>query len=197
MKRFLPFIIIIIIIIALASSAVSFFTSLKNEKSAINKLGIDLKYIGKFLTAQLTGYPGGVNTNIATKNYNYDYIPPVAKEAAGQSGSYVPQKNTQILSEAVDTFITSGPNDGDILESANGVTFRFDAQVPSEKRGQQITFETKVSGLDNAWQTTYGKERIINFPIETKQYVFSVRVIIGNLVDQTPATRSFSVEASF
>ncbi|MBU2540146.1 hypothetical protein KJ786_03235 [Patescibacteria group bacterium] len=223
MKRFFPIIIIIVIIIALTLSGMSFFESFKNEKSSINKLGIELKDIGRFLTAQLVGYSGSVNTNVVAQNnnqinpstspsaasnspvgsknkplitYNYDYVPPVVKKAVGQSNSYVPQTNTQILPEAIDTFIISGPNNGDILESTENITFKFDAQIPADKNNQQVTFETMVYGLDSNWQTAYGKERTIYLPAESKSYVFSVRVKVGNLVDKTPAIRTFSIKVS-
>jgi len=99
-------------------------------------------------------------------------------------------------SVSIETYITSGPGEGEILNETNRVSFGFEAKVSPEETKGQITFETKIEGLDKDWQETSSKQRTIILPSGPKEYTFLVRAKIKDVIDPTPATRTFKINTS-
>jgi len=96
----------------------------------------------------------------------------------------------------VDTYIVSGPEEGEIIGTTNQVTFGFDAKVSPEQAETWIIFETKIEGFDSNWVSTWHKERIIILPPGPQKYTFSVRAKINEIIDPTPARRTFVINTS-
>jgi len=97
---------------------------------------------------------------------------------------------------SVNTYIVSGLEEGEIIDETNRVTFEFKATVLPEETAGRITFETKVEGLDTNWQGTSYSQRTIDLPAGSKEYTFWVRAKINNVIDKTPAGRTFKVNTS-
>lgn len=96
----------------------------------------------------------------------------------------------------INTDIKYGPRNGEIIEDTNKVIFEFGATVlPKETEGE-IKFETKVEGLEENWQETKQRERIIEFPPGVKEYTFLVRAKINNQIDSSPAKKTFKIKIS-
>jgi hypothetical protein len=108
----------------------------------------------------------------------------------------VTKPKTTKSSVFIDTFITSGPEQGEIIEETNRVTFEFDGVVSPQPTKGKITFETKVLGSDEKWRLSYAKKRTITLPHGPKEYTFLVRAKINNIVDLTPAKRTFKINTS-
>jgi len=97
---------------------------------------------------------------------------------------------------SVNTYIISGPKEGEALDETNQVVFRFTAWVyPKETEGQ-IMFETKIIGFDDDWKETSSQDRVVELPAGPKEYTFFVRAKIGKIVDPTPAKRTFKINTS-
>ena len=96
----------------------------------------------------------------------------------------------------IDTYITKGPKEGEIIKDSNKVTFEFDANVYPKDTDGQIFFETKVLGIDEIWKKSTAKKRTITPPPGQKEYTFFVRAKIKDSVDLTPASRTFKLEIS-
>jgi len=96
----------------------------------------------------------------------------------------------------IDTYITSGPKEGELINETTQVEFEFKAQILSPNIQGQITFETKLEGFDNQWISTYSNKRMFFLPPGPKEYTFLVRAKVGNIIDQTPATRTFKINTS-
>ena len=98
---------------------------------------------------------------------------------------------------SVNTYIISGPKEGEALDETNQVVFRFTAWVyPKETEGQ-IMFETKIIGFDEDWKETSSQDRVVELPAGPKEYTFFVRAKIGKIVDPTPAKRTFKISKIF
>ncbi len=98
---------------------------------------------------------------------------------------------------SVNTYITSGPEEGEVIEETNRVVFEFKAKVSPEETEGRIIFETKVEGFDEDWKETSSKQRTINLPSGPKEYTFLVRAKIKNITfDPTPARRNFKINTS-
>lgn len=97
---------------------------------------------------------------------------------------------------SINTYITSGPKKGEIIEETNSVTFKFKSKVSPEETKGSIKFETKVEGIDEDWKSTYSNQRTIKFPPGPKEYTFLVRAKINNIIDPTPARRTFKINTS-
>ena len=97
---------------------------------------------------------------------------------------------------SINTYITSGPEEGEVLEETNKVTFEFKAGVLPEETGGRIIFETKVEGFDENWKETSSNQRTINFPSGPKEYTFLVRAKIKDVIDKTPTERTFKINTS-
>ncbi|MBZ9572122.1 hypothetical protein KJA15_02225 [Patescibacteria group bacterium] len=97
---------------------------------------------------------------------------------------------------SVNTYITAGPEEGEIIEETNKVTFEFEAKISPEETKGRVSFETKIEGFDDDWKKTYSKKRTISLPPGPKEYIFLVRAKIKDSVDPTPAKRTFKMNVS-
>ncbi len=97
---------------------------------------------------------------------------------------------------SINTYITASPEEGEIINETNEVSFEFRAEVSPKETEGGITFETKIEGLDEDWKKTYSGKRTINFPSGPQEYTFLVRAKIKDFVDQTPAERTFKINTS-
>jgi len=107
-----------------------------------------------------------------------------------------PKTITQKPFILVDTYIVSGPEQGESIEETNWVTFEFDAKASPKETDGQIWFETKIEGFDDGWISTFSRERTVVFPSGSKEYTFLVRAKIKDLIDPTPAERTFTINTS-
>jgi len=96
----------------------------------------------------------------------------------------------------VETYITSGPENGEIINDASKITFEFKGKVFPEGISGRFYYETKLEGVDNDWKKTSSEKRTINLPAGSKEYIFWVRAKINNFIDLTPEKRTFKVEIS-
>jgi len=97
---------------------------------------------------------------------------------------------------SINTCITSGPKEREIIDDTNEVTFEFESRIsPADTEGY-VYFETKVEGLDENWKRVYSNYETIRFEGGAKEYTFMVRAVIDNIVDPTPAKRTFKVNIS-
>lgn len=97
---------------------------------------------------------------------------------------------------SINTYIVSGPKEGEVLEETNKVVFEFKAKVSPEETEGRISFETKVEGFDEDWKKTYSEKRTIDLPSGPKEYTFLVRAKIKDEIDKTPAKRTFKINTS-
>lgn len=97
---------------------------------------------------------------------------------------------------SINTYITSGPKEGEVINETNKVTFEFKAKISPEETEGRISFETKVEGFDEDWKKTYSQKRKINLPSGPKEYTFLVRAKIEDVIDKTPAKRTFKINTS-
>jgi len=97
----------------------------------------------------------------------------------------------------IDTLIVSGPKNNETITDTDQVTFKFRARVYSESIGNNIVFETKISGIDSNWKETSSNSRTIRLKTGTYKYTFSVRAKSGGFIDNTPATRTFTAKVSY
>jgi len=104
--------------------------------------------------------------------------------------------SSPVSSVSIDTFIKFGPNDREVINETNRVAFEFGAEVTPQDTQGQITFETKLIGFDDNWKETYGSQRTIDLPSGVKEYTFLIRAKINNIVDLTPAKRTFKLNIS-
>jgi len=116
----------------------------------------------------------------------------VFSESSGLAAIVKPKNPTSLIN----TFIIAGPEEGEIIEDTNMVTFEFEAKFPSKENEGWVSFETKIEGLDNNWERTSSPKRTITFPLCPKEYTFLVRAKTSNSTDPTPAKRTFKVNLS-
>ncbi|HDZ54679.1 MAG TPA: hypothetical protein ENI19_02595 [Candidatus Nealsonbacteria bacterium] len=110
------------------------------------------------------------------------------------TASVVPLKSEPFI--LIDTYITSGPEEGEIIEDTNKVTFEFDGEILIGGAKERISFETKYEGFDDDWVKTSSKKRTVNLPPGPKEYKFLVRAKTKNSADLTPASRTFKINTS-
>ena len=94
----------------------------------------------------------------------------------------------------IETYITAGPEQSQIINDTNKVIFEFKEKILSEQITERIYFETKVLGFDNDWKKTYSKKRTVTLPIGS--YVFLVRARTKNIIDYSPAQTIFKINTS-
>jgi len=94
----------------------------------------------------------------------------------------------------IETYITAGPEQNQIINDTNKVIFEFKEKILSEQITERIYFETKVLGFDNDWKKTYSKKRTVTLPIGS--YVFLVRARTKNIIDYSPAQTIFKINTS-
>ena len=97
---------------------------------------------------------------------------------------------------SINAYITSGPEEGEVIEETNKVTFEFKAKVSPEETEDRVIFETKVEGFDDNWKETSSNQRTINLPSGPKEYTFFVRAKIKDAIDPSPAKRTFKINTS-
>lgn len=97
---------------------------------------------------------------------------------------------------SINTYIISGPKEGEVIDETNKVTFEFKAKVSPKETEGRITFETKIEGIDEDWKKTSSQKRTINLPSGPKEYTFLVRAKIKDVIDPTPAKRTFKINTS-
>ena len=114
-----------------------------------------------------------------------------AKPAESVSESSEPKSTISI-----NTHITSGPEEGEVIEKTNRVTFEFKAKTSPEEIEGRVIFETKMEGFDEDWKETSSNQRTITFPSGPKEYTFLVRAKIKDVADPTPAERTFKINTS-
>ena len=113
---------------------------------------------------------------------------------AGSGFSKTPLSKTP--SVFIDTVITEGPKEGEIIEETNKITFEFKFHTLPTEIKERVYFETKVVGLDTDWIKTYSGKRTITFPSGSREYTFFVRARTKSFVDQNPDKRSFRINIS-
>jgi hypothetical protein len=174
-----PIVILILIVAILAT--LSFFGKLPEEKREKPPTELQTQVEKK-----------GEITPV-TKKTTSQVISPSKKEV---SSELVEKEISEVKSPWVETFIVSGPKEGEIINETNKVTFEFKAVIyPKETQGKAI-FETKIEGIDQDWQKTSSQTRTITLPTGPKEYTFLVRAKIDEVTDPTPATRTFKINVS-
>lgn len=212
MIRYLIIFLIIIIIVGLVVSYFIFFLlpdlkQLVNQKKKIKLLASTLllsieqllkgdwlikeepsqktKSFSQIKNSSQSQFPSGVST--AKKQPSFSQ-----KELIKKSSIKTEKPNLKI-----NTYIISGPKEGEIINETTKITFKFKAKVRPPQSKNQIIFQTKVEGLDEDWQNIYFfNQRTVNFPPGTKEYTFLVRAKINNVVDESPAKRKFKINVS-
>jgi len=96
----------------------------------------------------------------------------------------------------IDTLITDGPKEDQIIEDTNKVTFEFEAQIYSSEISQYVYFETRMPGFDDRWISTAYQTHTVTLEPGTNEYTFEVRAKSGQYVDPTPAKRTFKISVS-
>ncbi|MEK7510159.1 MAG: hypothetical protein AAB567_01195 [Patescibacteria group bacterium] len=107
-----------------------------------------------------------------------------------------PISHQTIPPPVLDTIITKGPSNHTIFFDTTTVSFEFVGTItPSHTLGE-ISFETKIDGLQEKWQSTSTPTRTIILPPGPKEYTFLVRAKWKEIVDLTPASRTFRINVS-
>ena len=96
----------------------------------------------------------------------------------------------------IETYITAGPEQNQVIDDTNKVIFEFDKKILSEQIKERIYFETKILGFDNDWKKTSAKKRTVILPSGSNQYTFLVRARTKNIIDYSPAQTSFKINIS-
>ena len=96
----------------------------------------------------------------------------------------------------LNTIITAGPKENEVLPDTTTVMFEFSGVVLPESIEGQLTFETKVEGFDEEWKPTSLPARKIALPPGPKEYTFLARSKLKDTVDLTPASRIFKINTS-
>lgn len=106
------------------------------------------------------------------------------------------QKSTApaLPSFSLDTAILRGPAERESIAGTT-VTFEFSGSITPQDTKETITFESKVQGVDSDWVAS-SNTRTLNLPPGPKEYTLLARAKASTIVDQTPASRVFSVNVS-
>ncbi|MDO8474341.1 MAG: hypothetical protein Q7S62_02255 [bacterium] len=94
----------------------------------------------------------------------------------------------------LDTVITTGPKEKESIADTR-VTFEFSGFVNPLNTQGSISFESKIQGIDSDWVQS-SNARILNLPAGPKEYTLFARAKLNTVVDQTPASRTFSINVS-
>lgn len=119
-----------------------------------------------------------------------------AQSSSPKAASQIKEESPILPLFSIDTFIKYGPLEKEVIDDTNRVVFEFGARVSPPETEGQILFETKVEGFDDGWKEIYSPEREISLPPGVKEYTFLVRAKINNVVDSTPAKRTFKLNIS-
>jgi len=140
--------------------------------------------LGPFSTRQ----PAAVNPEIVVQEKTIEK--PIT------SGTVINPLQQGPVSALIDTYITSGPANGEIIEDTNRVVFEFEAKILSDQVQGKIYFETKLIGFDNDWKKTSSKKRVVSLIPGPKEYTFLVRAKTRNVIDYSPAQTTFKINVS-
>lgn len=160
-------------------------------------------YLGQFLTNKWKDLQAGglfqVQKNIPQQQSAQENIPQkqstekqVLTRSTGSATIVRPEQSAGLI----DTYITSGPEEGGVIEETNQVTFEFEAEISPEEKKNTISFETKIEGFDDKWISTSTKKRTVTLPSGPKSYTFLVRAKTKDAVDLIPAKRTFKINTS-
>ncbi len=94
----------------------------------------------------------------------------------------------------LDTVIGAGPKEKESIADTK-VTFEFSGSTNPLNTQGSILFESKLQGIDADWVTTQNI-RTFNLPAGPKEYTLLARSKLNAVVDQTPASRTFSINVS-
>ncbi|MBI2124091.1 MAG: hypothetical protein HYU04_02560 [Candidatus Wildermuthbacteria bacterium] len=94
----------------------------------------------------------------------------------------------------LDTIITTGPKEKETIADIKP-TFGFSGSVSPVSTQGSILFESKLQGIDTDWVTTQNTRTLL-LPAGSREYTLLVRSKLNNVVDQTPASRVFTVNVS-
>lgn len=111
-------------------------------------------------------------------------------------GAYQGQETPALTNPLLNTSIIEGPQNNTILLTTPTVTFKFSGTGPKNTPSGALTFETKIEGFDQYWVGTSETSRTVTLPGGKKTYRFLVRSKLGNGVDATPDSRTFTVQVS-
>jgi len=179
MQQILPFFFIFISIIAIAN-----IVSPLLQKAEISSVFVPLPE-----TSKITPQPETPRSQIpqSSRASRYSLKCPSPK-------NLIPESKPSF---SVDTYIVSGPKEGEVITETTKVVFEFSAKTSPETK-EAISFETKILGFDEDWIETFSKKRYITLPSGPKEYTFLVRAKIKskNIIDQTPAKRNFKINVS-
>ena len=193
----------IVAIFILISGIVAFAPQ---RETALNTPGIEPE---KIEIQTDVGQPGLIQSLIDfflkpnTGNTTQESTPASKKTSSYQPTSQKTTETTeptepieQKITGEIDTFITSGPEQGEVIEETNKVTFGFEGKLLDSDDETRITFETKVLNIDDDWKSTSSNKRAITLPTGSKEYTFLVRAKAKDLIDQTPSERKFKINVS-
>jgi len=214
MEKIIPIIIIVVAFGVMFYSVFSLLGSFDNMPENIS-WNFSLESIKSFFLAQMKSSlekqgqeTSETEDNVQTSGDSDDSasLPSSPKPKNGYTINLSETPSTPVPKPAVtiNTSIISSPQEGEALNTTNDVTFEFSSRVTPKETEGQITFETKIEGLDEDWQLTYSNDRTINFPPGPKEYTFLVRAKIEfwkgeeykNYTDPTPAKRTFKINTS-
>ncbi|MDD2697012.1 MAG: hypothetical protein PHE52_02550 [Candidatus Pacebacteria bacterium] len=119
----------------------------------------------------------------------------VKTAAAVKTNVFAAKAKTTVPQFSIDTTITSGPKNGEIIKDTNKLTFKFEGKVYPENK-ETIYFDTKLVGQDKDWIRSSNNTRTVTLAGGTNQYTFLARARTNTLVDSTPATIAFGTNLS-
>lgn len=179
MKSILTIIAIIIVLIAILS-----FSGKKGLKEKLADFG----QANIFQTQENISPKQTLEKKSSEEKYFEETIEPTEKEKE--------KEKVKEPSISINTYITAGPKEGEIIEEIDKITFEFEARIFPEESEEKIYFETKVDGLDDDWKKTYSQKRTVKFPPGSKEYTFLVRAKIKGSAKITAAKRTFTINNS-
>jgi hypothetical protein len=118
-------------------------------------------------------------------------VPEVEKTLAALTSSQT--KNSVYW---VETAITSGPKEGEILTDGSQIVFEFKGTASPMETGQKITYQVKLDGVDAKWKTNSSGKATYEVKAGTNRYTFWVRAKYRNIYDSSPAKATFTVRVS-
>lgn len=111
------------------------------------------------------------------------------------SSGYATVTPTPYSGPRPDTIITSGPASGEVISGEAVAVFHYIAVWSGDMK--DISFETKVGGIDNDWQGSSNTYRVFNLLSGDHAYTFQVRAKTNSgIYDLTPAERTFRAVVS-
>ena len=101
--------------------------------------------------------PSQTTTSVPTKTQTFLKSPnPTQKPPTPKSPTPKPAELKPTL--LIDTYIISGPKEGEAIGDTNKVIFEFRGAVSPKELENKLTFETKIEGFDENWEKTSSKK---------------------------------------